>query len=454
MGISSDGDSRLLSTMKTLTSFDLKIANLTEFVKQMPYSIQDMIHIGTKLRNRLLNSSIIMCIGTHIVTILHIKILLDTVAKEVHGLVSSDIFPEDRQNYGSLEKLMDDRVINALKEHVADSEATIMYLKLCKLITSSFLSIHLKPVERIYNIWFAIYFIRCWRKWLKSQKDYSFDENFISDNAYTCLEINAHNLIQIILKLRNNEQDSLFLPHLFASQPCEHIFRMMKSMGTQNFTKINFTLNELLHLVSRVELMQKISYDCGEIDFPRVSKEASSHGMQLPSDLEISHALETAQKDALEKAAGFGIFFTTHDIASTEMSQRNSGSTECGVKNSSENDSDDDLLVEENTPDVASPFLDLMDPDGTTRRVLKTTFIWNYTQKDKLSADRSIRVRGSSSSKRRKYFSNSMLSVDPVSNQNLVKSTEINIGDWVVFNLRNGTITSELKDELLKKKNF
>lgn len=128
VGISSDGDSRLLSIMKTLTSFDLKIANLTEFVKQMPYSIQDMIHIGTKLRNRLLNSSIIMCIGIHIVSILHIKILLDTVAKEVHGLVSSDIFPEDRQNYGSLEKLMDDRVINALKEHVADSEATIMYL--------------------------------------------------------------------------------------------------------------------------------------------------------------------------------------------------------------------------------------------------------------------------------------------------------------------------------------
>lgn len=196
--------------------------------------------------------------------------------------------------------------------------------------------------------------------------------------------------------------------------------------------------------------MQRISYDCDEIEFPRVSKEASLHDMQLPSDLEILHALETAQKDALEKAADFGIFFTTHDIVSTEMSQRNKGSTECGV----ENDSDEDLLVEENTPDVASPFLDLMDPDGTTRRVLKTTFIWNYTQKDKLSADRSIRVRGSSSSKRRKYFSNSTLSVDPVSNPNLVKSTEINIGDWVVFNLRNGTIPSELKDELLKKNRF
>lgn len=202
----------MLSSMKTWTSFEIKFE--IDFIAQLPYFIQDTIHIGTKLRNRLLNSPIVLYIGTHIVSIVHIKILLKMVSKEVHGLVLSDVVPEDRQNYGSLEKIMHDRVINAMKTHVADCEATVMYLTLCKLITSAFTVPNLTPIKRIYNIWYALYFVRLWRKWLKSTKGYSLSENFISDNAYTCLEINAHNLVKLIQNLRSKGQEHLFLPQL------------------------------------------------------------------------------------------------------------------------------------------------------------------------------------------------------------------------------------------------
>lgn len=96
--------------------------------------------------------------GNKVVSIVHIKMLLRLVPKEVHGLVHSDINPEDRQNYHSLEKIMEDLVLNAMKVNVADCEGTIMYLKLCKLITSSFTAPNLKPIERIYNIWYAVFF--------------------------------------------------------------------------------------------------------------------------------------------------------------------------------------------------------------------------------------------------------------------------------------------------------
>lgn len=102
-------------------------------------------------------------IGKRVVSIVHIKALLKLVSKDVHGLVHSDIIPEDRQNYKSLEKLMKERVLNAMETNVADSKGTIMYLKLCKLITSSFLAPDLKPIQRIYSIWYAVFFLRCWR---------------------------------------------------------------------------------------------------------------------------------------------------------------------------------------------------------------------------------------------------------------------------------------------------
>lgn len=384
--------------------------------------------------------------------------MLKSVSKEVHGLVLSDIVPEDRQNYGSLEKLMDDRVINALKKYVADCDGTIMYLKLCKLITSSFTATNLSSTERIYNIWFSLYFIRCWRKWLKSKGDYSLDENFISENVYTCLEINAHNLIKLVQKLRSSSQENLFLPQLFASQPCEHIFRMMRSMGTQQYTKINFTLSELFHLVTRVELSQKISYSNDAIEFPRVSKGVlSDHVEKLPSDLEIKQVLETAQKDALEKAACFGILFNANDIQSSEMSQRND-SEDDGTRDS------DYELVEEDTSDISpSPFLDIIDPDGNARQIRKSTFIWIHTEeKDKLSSDRLKRVQGSST-KRRKIgpsgtSTQSTAYVDSPgdsnSNPNFKKSDEIMIGDWTMFSFKNGKTASEQRDEVVEHNDF
>lgn len=88
--------------------------------------------------------------GDEIVTIAHIGILVEQVPKEIHGLVYSDTSPDDRQNYASVEKLMEPRVLDALEKNVVDSNGTRMYLRLCKQITSSFLDGSLDPIERIY----------------------------------------------------------------------------------------------------------------------------------------------------------------------------------------------------------------------------------------------------------------------------------------------------------------
>lgn len=194
------------------------------------------------------------------------KTLLNTQAKEIHHLVISDICPKDRQNFASLQKMMSDKVIKAL-EKVAESQATIMYLRLCQKITSSYLDDEMEPVDRIYNIWSALYFIRAWRKFILSKDNhYRLKDNFITSNAFQCIEINAHSLVYAILKLRKINKTQLFQPSLFSSQPCELIFRQMRSLGTQNYTKINFSLYELLHMVSRVELINAIKVSHQELN--------------------------------------------------------------------------------------------------------------------------------------------------------------------------------------------
>lgn len=107
--------------------------------------IQDTIHIGTKLRNKLLQPSSLIPMGTKQVSISYLKNLIKNVPKDEHGLVLKDICPDDRQNYDSLRKTSESRVLRSLQNFVPESEGTVMYLRLCKNITSAFLDRKLKP---------------------------------------------------------------------------------------------------------------------------------------------------------------------------------------------------------------------------------------------------------------------------------------------------------------------
>lgn len=110
------------------------VINFTNLVKY----VQDMTHIAVKLRNRLLNELINMIMGGHKVSINHLRELLRKVNKSVHGLNNTDVFPIDRQNFKSFEKIVDERVIEALQKNVKDCEGTVKYLQLCHEIVSSF----------------------------------------------------------------------------------------------------------------------------------------------------------------------------------------------------------------------------------------------------------------------------------------------------------------------------
>lgn len=289
--------------MKIRMALDLTTAtDLSQIFLFDPISVQDPKHIATKLRNRYLNTSILLQMGNMTVSVVHIKMVFSAVPKEDHGLVHSDVCPEDRQNYSSFVKITEQRVLQSLENHIADSKATVMFLFLCQQISSSFLDDSLQPTERVYRIWHAVYFFRCWRKWIQSpDNNFSLSRNFISNNAYSCIELNAHALVYLITKLRMSQQTELFLPHLFSSQPCEETFRHMRSMGTANHTKINSTLNELLHMIARVEIMNKIIHTYKDITFPRTelktkkSEEIYTEN-SLPNDEELISTMQRAKE--------------------------------------------------------------------------------------------------------------------------------------------------------------
>jgi hypothetical protein len=63
------------------------------YIKQMPPTlcVQDTVHIGVKLKSRLLKPSIILPMGSYIATSSHLQILAKTFGKASHGLRWKDL---------------------------------------------------------------------------------------------------------------------------------------------------------------------------------------------------------------------------------------------------------------------------------------------------------------------------------------------------------------------------
>lgn len=409
--------------------------------------LQDIVHIGTKLRNRLLDSVIFLLIGNKVASVSHLKILINTVSKSIHGLVYSTICPDDRQNYNSLERIMDTRVREALTTYILGSEGTIEFIRICHEVTSSLYDDNLPPLARLLRIWRSTYFLRGWRFWLKKTDGVDLETNFISTNAYQCIELNAKNLVILMKKFREEGLTQLFHPTLYNSQPCEEAFRKLRSMGTLNFTKINFSLLELTHLIGRIELMDDImNFKLADVDvrFPRKPiNKAKLNQFELPTDSEINNTIQEARKRAVEDFKMFEMFVTERDIEKCKLKQvdvclcppngrADVDHIDLGIASTDKSHLiDHDYIKDYSKHDrkECNSFVSVASTNGE-KTVRKKTLVWSLSNSsNKLSSDRLRRVQA-----RKKPTHRQLEFVDISFGTQLVsRNSEIKIGDWCIF---------------------
>jgi hypothetical protein len=96
--------------------------------QQLFVCFQDGIHLCGNLRNRLLSSDVCLLIGDQCASVVHLLDLIQNQSKIDHGLVISDIYIKDKQNYASCEKISSDAVLACLKR-IPASMATQVYIQ-------------------------------------------------------------------------------------------------------------------------------------------------------------------------------------------------------------------------------------------------------------------------------------------------------------------------------------
>lgn len=180
--------------------------------------------------------------GKYFIRIQHLDFLVQHFSKDQHQLTATILNPLDKQNFQSVLRMCDEKVIKMLRMHVSDSEGTIKFLEMTRDIIDSFINPDLLPTERLRKIWHALFVHRIWREFIKTHPFVSIKNNFLSQNCYACIEINAHSLVLLMLYLKKRKLDHLFLPHLFDSQPCESFFWKIRSMTSTYCTITNCSI--------------------------------------------------------------------------------------------------------------------------------------------------------------------------------------------------------------------
>jgi len=114
------------------------------------------------MRTRFLKEGIILQMGNYLATPLdHFHYLMKTVSKDKHLLTSLDLKGEDKMNYSAGEKMCSLSVINNLKE-IANIDGTIAYLNIMRYIMLSFLDESTTLSDRVYYVWYSVFFLRTW----------------------------------------------------------------------------------------------------------------------------------------------------------------------------------------------------------------------------------------------------------------------------------------------------
>lgn len=322
--ISSDSDPRYNTAMKILSKLghpSKKIPDLNwfccgdiDFDHFQTIYVQDPIHLATKMRNLLLktkNFSQKLPCGKYYVEQSHLKQLIQMFTKDKHNLSPMVLNPIDKQNFESVLRICDDKVIELLRNHVIGSQATVKFLTITKYFIDSYMDLRLMPLQRVYKCWYSVFFIRLWRDSINENKQLTLKENFITTNTYNCIELNAHSLILCIIQLKEHNMPHLFWPNYMQSQACESIFRQLRSFTTTYSTVANCSVKEILQRINKIQFQSDTASRIGsKFVFPQFSRNKNINDAivyDLPTTTEIVDEIEKAKKHATIDAIAIGL---------------------------------------------------------------------------------------------------------------------------------------------------
>jgi hypothetical protein len=254
------------------------------------------MHLVVKLYRRFIEKQLLIGNRTASATVL-LEIVRLLGNKELGVTVVELTASKDAMNYHIAEKVCRQRVIKNLQE--AKHRATHFYLSVMRHLIHAFIEIETDPLERIYCGFYVLFFTRFWRQYIIKSSEQTLGDHFISLNSYTCIELNAHALLQFLVYCRDSNQVELFNVAQLGSQDCESFFRTLRSMSTTQSTVINMRAIEGFSKIRRCLFLEKAKQHLIETDsYHFATKKTTTIAFkELPGDIQLNLKIIDAYGD-------------------------------------------------------------------------------------------------------------------------------------------------------------
>ena len=122
---------------------------------------------------------------------------------------------------------------------------------------------------------------------------------FITRPAYISIELNAHNLLYLVLLVKQNHlpKQTIINIHLFNSQRCESLFRDTRSLSSTFSTNINFTVKTFIGRAQKLSILNQMKHDHSrnDLSFPIHHKHQHVHSMPSIDQLNEIDTLDVQQ---------------------------------------------------------------------------------------------------------------------------------------------------------------
>ncbi|KAJ8681010.1 hypothetical protein QAD02_016797 [Eretmocerus hayati] len=270
-GFSAHDYPRLLKAMRVKSKLGEKLptneTNITGFCAEyMPdqVCVQDPISVVEILMIRLLVYLIGKgpTIGNHDINMNHLRWLVCEYSgmKQEKCLFTREMLSPNSLEIDSLIKICHPETMKLIETTFPNSEGTREYLKLMNLIVHSYMSTDLSPLVRVYCLWYPVFFLRLWYISLRKTRDFAATiQKFIRFECFTCIEINAHSFLSLILNnMSKPDSDQFFLPWQCGIEPCNELFKKLRTPDCQYYYGVDCTPLGALRKVQRIELIDHI----------------------------------------------------------------------------------------------------------------------------------------------------------------------------------------------------
>lgn len=138
--------------------------------------------------------------GKYVASVNHLTISLNSQSKDLHRLKHTDLNAADKMNFAAVLAICDERTETLLADVVPASHGTRAYLWMMRYRLQSYICEKCVASTRIYYVWYGLFFLRLWRKWIHEDESCR-AENVITYNAYVFAELNAQALVNGVVKM-------------------------------------------------------------------------------------------------------------------------------------------------------------------------------------------------------------------------------------------------------------